>query len=69
MILLLEFLQPAGTVCFQMTVRVAHSLREESGLVTDDRVGQLVSLPLVIPCPVREGSLNVRELPLRLPDG
>lgn len=69
MILLLELLQPAGTVCFQVAVRVAYSLREESGLVADDRVGKLVSLPLVVPCPVRKCSLNIRELALRLPNG
>ena len=69
MILLLEFLQPAGAVCFQVTVRVAHSLREEPGLVADDRVSELIPLPLVVPCPVRECALNIRELALRLPDG
>lgn len=69
MVLLLELLQPASTVCLQVTVGVAHSLREESGLVADDRIGQLISLPLVIPRPVRECSLNIRELALRLPDG
>lgn len=69
MILLLELLQPAGTVCFQVAVRVAYSLREEPGLVADDRVGKLVSLPLVISCPVGECSLNIRELALRFPDG
>ena len=69
MVLLLELLQPAGTVCFQVAIRVAYSLREEPGLVADDRVGKLVSLPLVISCPIRKCSLNIRELSLRLSDG
>jgi hypothetical protein len=69
MVFLLKFLQPAGTVCFQVTVRVAHSLREEPGFVADDRVSELIALPLVVPCPIRECSFDVRELSLRFSDG
>ena len=52
MVFLLELLEPAGAIRFEMTLRISHSLREETCFVPDDGVRKLVALPLMVPSPV-----------------
>jgi len=65
MILLFEFLKPAITVDLEMTFRVPNGCREKSSLVSNDGIGQGQSLSLMVPCPVRKRSFDVREFAFR----
>lgn len=69
MVLLLEFLQPAGAVRLEMALRIANSLCKKACFIPNNRIGELITLPLVISGPVRECSLDVGEFSFRFSDG
>ena len=69
MILLFEFLEPAGAVHFGVAVAAANSCGEEAGLVTDDAVVQRQPLALMVPCPIRQCSFDVWKFTFGSLDG
>ena len=65
MILLFELFQPARTVYLEVALRVADGLSEEAGLLSDLGIRQLLSLFLMVSCPIRQGTFDIREFAFR----
>jgi len=65
MIFLLELLEPAGAIRFQMAFRVTNRACKKSRLLADNGVRQGQPLFLMVPRPVGKSSFDVWELAFR----